>query len=112
VVEPESLTTTVALGLSYEKLLVKEPAWPCAAADIVSARPNPTLTKHFELESDTYMEVTQGSEEMVSVGIMLLKPNPEPKKATKIPPKTGAWGGCKDDNVGTLKENAFDKAQT
>jgi hypothetical protein len=53
VVAPKSLTTIVALGLSYEKLLDKKPAWPNAEADIVSARPNPTLTKHFELESET-----------------------------------------------------------
>jgi hypothetical protein len=58
------------------------------------------------------MEVTQGSEATVRVGIKLLKPNPEPKKVTKIPPKTGACGGCRDDKEGTLKENAFDRVQT
>jgi hypothetical protein len=43
---------------------------------------------------------------------MLLIPNPEPKKDTKIPPKTGECGGCRDDKIGTLKENAFDNEPT
>jgi hypothetical protein len=79
---------------------------------MVSARPNPTLTAHLELDSETYVDVTHGSVPTINVGVEPPNPKPEPKKVTKIPPKTGECRGRRDERAGTLKENAAETVAT